>query len=49
MSGVDLNTEATELLQFQQAYQAAGKLVSILQELSQSVIDMVQITPQARL
>ncbi len=44
VSGVDLNTEATELMQYQQAYQAAGKLVSVLQELSQSVIDMVQIT-----
>lgn len=44
VSGVDLNAEATQLLQFQQAYNAAGKLVSILQELSQSIIDMVQIT-----
>ncbi len=44
VSGVDLNAEATELMQYQQAYEAAGKLVSVLQEMSQSVIDMVQIT-----
>lgn len=41
-SGVDLNEEATELMQFQQAYDAAGKLVSVLQDLTQTIIDAVQ-------
>lgn len=40
-SGVDLNTEATKLLQFQQAYDAVGKLVSVLDSLTQTVINMV--------
>jgi flagellar hook-associated protein 1 FlgK len=44
VSGVDLNAEATQLMQYQQAYQAAGKLVTVLEQLSQSVIDMVQVT-----
>lgn len=41
-SGVSLNEEATKLLQFQQAYQAAGKLVSVLDSLTQTAIDMVK-------
>jgi flagellar hook-associated protein 1 FlgK len=40
-SGVSLNEEATRLLQFQQAYQAVGKLVSVLDTLTQTVINMV--------
>jgi len=40
-SGVSLNEEATKLLQFQQAYQAAGKLVSVLDSLTQTIINMV--------
>jgi flagellar hook-associated protein 1 FlgK len=40
-SGVSLNDEATQLLQFQQAYQAVGKLVSVLDSLTQTVLDMV--------
>jgi flagellar hook-associated protein 1 len=44
VSGVDLNAEATQLMQYQQAYQAVGKLVTVLEALSQSVIDMVQVT-----
>jgi flagellar hook-associated protein FlgK len=43
VSGVDLNTEATQMMQYQQAYQAAGKLVTVLEQLSQNVIDMVQV------
>lgn len=41
-SGVSLNEEAAKLLQFQQAYQAAGKLVSVLDNLTQITIDMVR-------
>jgi flagellar hook-associated protein 1 FlgK len=41
-SGVSLNEQATQLLQFQQAYQAVGKMVSVLQSLTETVINMVQ-------
>lgn len=40
-SGVSLNEEAAKLLQFQQAYQAAGKLISVLDTLTQTTIDMI--------
>ena len=43
-AGVSLNTEAAKVLQFQQAYQAAGQLVSILNSLTQTVITMVNNT-----
>jgi len=43
-SGVSLDTEATELIQFQQAYQAVGQLVATLNSLTQTVISMVQGT-----
>ncbi|HEX4714602.1 MAG TPA: hypothetical protein VH164_06710, partial [Ktedonobacteraceae bacterium] len=40
-SGVSLDAEAAQLLQFQQAYQAVGHLVSVLNSLAQTVIQMV--------
>jgi flagellar hook-associated protein 1 len=40
-SGVSLNQEAINILQFQQAYQAAAKLVTTLNSLTQSVINMI--------
>jgi len=40
-SGVSLDEEAAKLLQFQQAYQAVGKLVSVLNSLTQTVINMI--------
>lgn len=40
-SGVSLNEEAAKLLQFQQAYQAAGKMVSVLDELTQTLINLI--------
>ncbi len=40
-TGVSLDEEATRLLQLQQSYQAAGKLVGVLQTLTQSVIDLI--------
>jgi flagellar hook-associated protein 1 FlgK len=43
-SGVSLNTEAAKVLQFQQAYQAAGELVSMLNTLVQTVITMMSNT-----
>ncbi len=39
--GVDLNAEATKLLQFQQAYQAVGEMVSVLNSLTQTVLNIV--------
>ena len=41
-SGVSLDAEAAKLIQFQQAYQAAGQLVSTLNSLTQTLITMVQ-------
>lgn len=41
-TGVSLNAEAAKLVQFQQAYQAIGKLVTTLDSLTQTVIDMVK-------
>jgi flagellar hook-associated protein 1 len=44
VSGVDLNEEAAKLLQFQQAYQAVGRLVTVLDGLTQTVIDLIPPT-----
>jgi flagellar hook-associated protein 1 len=41
ISGVDLNEEATKLLQFQQAYQAVGKLVGVLNSLTDTLMQMI--------
>lgn len=41
-SGVDLNEQATLLMQYQQAYDATSKLISVLQDLTQTIIDAVQ-------
>ncbi|MGH9559440.1 MAG: FlgK family flagellar hook-associated protein, partial [Bryobacteraceae bacterium] len=43
-TGVSLNEEAAELLQFQQAYSAVGKLVSVLDGLTTTIMNMVQPT-----
>jgi flagellar hook-associated protein 1 len=43
VSGVDLNTEAAKLLQFQQAYQAVGQMVTVLNSLTQTLMDMVPL------
>ena len=40
-SGVNLNDEATKLLQYQQSYDAVGKMVGVLDDLTQTLIDMV--------
>ncbi len=41
-TGVSLDAEAAELIQFQQAYQAAGALVTALNSITQTLITMVQ-------
>lgn len=40
-SGVSLDEEAAKLLQFQQAYEAVGKLVGVLDSLTQTVINII--------
>ncbi len=42
VSGVSLNAEGAKLLQFQQAYQAAAKMVTVLDALTQTMINMIQ-------
>ena len=41
-SGVDLNQEAIKVLQFQQSYDAASKVVTILDQITQDFLDAVQ-------
>ena len=40
-SGVSLDEEAIRLVEYQRAYQATAKLVSVLDQLSQVTIDMI--------
>jgi flagellar hook-associated protein 1 FlgK len=40
-TGVSLDEEAAKLLQFQQAYSAMGKMISVLDSLTQTVIDLI--------
>jgi flagellar hook-associated protein 1 len=42
LSGVSLDEEAVRLVEFQRAYQATAKLVSVLDQLSQTTIDMIR-------
>lgn len=42
MSGVSLNEVATIMIQFQRAYEANARLLTILNQLSQETIDMLQ-------
>ena len=41
VSGVDLNTEATQLLQLQSSYQAASKMMTVIDNLIQAVIGLI--------
>jgi len=43
VSGVSLNEEAIRLLQFQQAYDAVGKLVGVLNSLTTTLLNMVPV------
>ena len=43
VSGVDLNAEGPKMLQFQQAYQAVGQMVTVLNSLTQTLMDMVPL------
>jgi flagellar hook-associated protein 1 FlgK len=42
-SSVDLNQEAIKVLQFQQSYQAASKMVTILDQTTQDFLDSIQL------
>jgi len=42
LSGVSLDEEAVRLVQLQSAYQAASKVVTVIDELTQTLINMVQ-------
>jgi flagellar hook-associated protein 1 FlgK len=42
LSGVNLDEEAVRLVQLQSSYQAASKVVTVIDELTQSLINMVQ-------
>ena len=39
-SGVDLDTEAAELLRYQQAYSGAAKVIQVAKDTMQSVLDL---------
>src|SRR6185437_13074414 len=41
-SGVSLDMEATRLVQFQRAYQAAAQLLTVLNQLTGTLIDMLR-------
>jgi flagellar hook-associated protein 1 FlgK len=41
ISGVDLNTEAATLLQLQSSYQAASKIVSVVNSLASTVLNLI--------
>jgi flagellar hook-associated protein 1 FlgK len=42
VSGVDLNEEAMILVQFQSAYEANSKLITVLDQLTQDTINILQ-------
>ena len=42
ISGVSLDTQAVQLVQFQQAYQAAGDLFRVLNQLAQDTINLIR-------
>ena len=43
-SGVSLDEEAAKLLQFQQAYQAAAKMITVLDNLTQTLLNIAPTT-----
>ena len=44
-SGVDLNQEAAQIMQFQQGYDAAAKIVSVIDDMTQTALNL--ITPSS--
>lgn len=41
ISGVDLNQQAAEIMQFQQAYDAASKVMNVIDDLTQTVLSLI--------
>jgi flagellar hook-associated protein 1 FlgK len=41
-TGVSLDEEAAKILQFQQAYQAVGKLIGVISDLTESVMNIIR-------
>jgi flagellar hook-associated protein FlgK len=44
ISGVDLNQEATRVLELQSSYQAASKLITVIDNMTQSVLAIIPQT-----
>jgi flagellar hook-associated protein 1 FlgK len=42
ISGVDINVEATKLLQLQKGFQAAGQVMSVLNQMTETLMNMVR-------
>ena len=42
VSGISLDDQATQLLQFQQAYAASSKLVSVIDQMTSDLLNAVQ-------
>ncbi len=42
LSGVSLDDQAAQLLQYQQAYEASSKMITVINDMMQSLLDMVQ-------
>ena len=42
LSGVSLDEEATRLMELQRSFQAASRMVTVLDGLTQNIIDMIQ-------
>jgi flagellar hook-associated protein 1 FlgK len=40
LSGVDLDTEAVDLMRFQQAYAATSRVIQVARDTIQSIIDI---------
>ena len=41
LSGVDINVEATKLLQLQKGFQAAGQVMSVLNSLTETLLNLI--------
>jgi flagellar hook-associated protein 1 FlgK len=44
ISGVSLDQQATQIIQFQNAYQAAAQVLTVLNNLAQTTLDMIATT-----
>ena len=42
VSGVDLNAQAAQLLQFQQAYEASSKIITVVNQMTGDLMNLIQ-------